>query len=655
MRTIAITLIIGAVMLCGVVASELSPEQREALNTAERHWEQGNFTEVETTLQVLRNPENDAALQRQVGTFLESQSSERAVMTALMMDNQEMRNNTLFRILNAQLWAAGYKPHEFDMMLGKAEITALFLTGTFRDAGYGSIAASYFRAGKSDLAWQAVEKIDVERYVGALEGFHRAIYSAPVTNETMTGNAVRFRELVDTIESPQIRAMMLLNLVVLYTERTDEKLSLLSGSFGVHHARITRISDTLKAELREKRLEVLDEALALILSLPDTTDKVRQLQRVRIFYRADHHRDKSEALSPVILATIGNIENAQARFSLYSELFHPTLPNAREILGKMHAIAEETDTAANWLALLRSYSWSVRPEQPDSLEILDKMLAIADRSKQDEFWQTFFRSGLRSAPFVDKPHADALLDKMQAISDRLENGSQFIKDFQIRLFPQYLSTLISVSEHWERLDKPEAVEIFEKMLALVEKTDSHSQWNSLMTIAPRMPGMTSERLNELDTRRNNAFNRMRQTAQNISDPRRRIESLRHHVRRHPNPREQDHVLLKDIVEIILSTDGDISRVFPQHEIQSVMFRLRDNGLVQEAAELALSPRIPDAWKPDFARIALQMLRNINATELEAQKDGIQTLIDSIPSVQRIPEVNEINRLLERFNTSREGL
>ena len=98
MRNIAVALIVGSAVICNAAASELSPQQFETLMIAERHWEQGNFTEVEATLQVLRNPENDEALRAQVETFLTDRSSERAVMTALMMHNETWRNRSLFHI-----------------------------------------------------------------------------------------------------------------------------------------------------------------------------------------------------------------------------------------------------------------------------------------------------------------------------------------------------------------------------------------------------------------------------------------------------------------------------------------------------------------------------------------------------------------------------
>ena len=194
-------IIILILLLFTVTASAMSPQQHEALRIAERLWVQGKFAEITETLAPLRNAEMDGALQQQVETFLASQSSERAVITALMIDDQTMRNRNLFRILDQQLYATTYMPEKFDMMLGKAEKTALFFTDTFRDDGYANIASAYFRVGKSESAWEAVKKIDAERHFAGRSNLATNIRFMPDTNEKLE-NAKQFRALIDAIQSP---------------------------------------------------------------------------------------------------------------------------------------------------------------------------------------------------------------------------------------------------------------------------------------------------------------------------------------------------------------------------------------------------------------------------------------------------------------------
>ena len=263
----------------------------EALKIAERYWVQGKFTEVVETLAPHRNSKMDEVFQRQVGTFLENQSSERAAMTALMIDDPTMRNSNLLAILSRQLYTTDNTPDKFDMMLGKAEKTAQFLTDTFRDDGYANIAAHYFRAGKSEPAWEAVKKIDVERHFAGRSGIAASLCFHSDTNEKLK-NAERFRALIDTVQSPQTKATMLVSLAELYIERTD-------------------VSEPLASEFRKGRMKTLDEATALLLSLPDSdeTDERTETTSASVL---DREQWKNNVYTPIAHAMYqaGNYSSA---------------------------------------------------------------------------------------------------------------------------------------------------------------------------------------------------------------------------------------------------------------------------------------------------------------------------------------------------------
>ena len=423
-------IIINTAVLWVAVGMTLSPQQFEVLKTAEKQWGQGRFTEVSETLAPHRDPETDEALQEQVERFLTSQSSERAVMAALMIDDQSLRNQVLFRILNQQLYASYYMPEKFDRMLGKAEMTAQFLTGTLRDDGYANIACEYFRTGKYGLAWEAIKKIDAERYFAGPSNLFMMI-RFPGTNEIMLDNANRLRTLINTIQSPSTKATALMRLVASYTERTDEKNALLS-SLGMYSTRTTVVPETLALEFREKRQEILKEATQLLLSLPDSADKVRQLQQARVFYLADAREAEAKVLYPVIQTIIENIQDASQRFRLYAELFRPELQGAAELLEKMQTLAEQTDQKDSWRTLFQSYSSFHHPDQTEGLAVLEQMEDILDR--------------LEKYP-MEKGFGD----------------HQFITNSRLSLSLSYLRLY--------HLGQPDAADILEKIQANVRKID----------------------------------------------------------------------------------------------------------------------------------------------------------------------------------------
>ena len=608
MRSNALVLFVSTVMFFGAAAPAQTPQQRLALIIAEEHWIDGNFLAVRETLKVHRDPESDKEFLGQVGTLLENQSSERAVMVALMIHDDTLRNRTLLGIMNRQLYAPSYMPEKFDMMIGKAEKTAQFLTDVYRDSGYAGIASNYFGAGKSESAWEAMKQIDAERFYAGQPSLVSAavmIHRRTDTNEKALDNAKRFREWIDAVQAPGTKAKLLLNLVALYTEHSAEKAQMRKelglSSFAIE------VPEAFKVEFQKKRLEVLEEASALILSLQDTPEKVRYLQQTRHFYHADGLADKAKVLDEIVLTTIENIDDAAQRFRFYAELFDPHRPDAAELLEKLLAFAEQANQVDIWRTLFEVYSKSYSPNRPNALEVLDKMYTILERMEKT----------LRADGFRDGNH---------------------------HIYTRYCDTLF---RHYVQSFNPhrsDTAEILERLRTLAGKLEGTSYERTIITLERRIVAVSAdseERRNELDKIDNELFEKDRRAILDIGDQWQRLEALKRFAN-HPTAKltaEQNRIIQQDILEILFTTDGRLNDASRHHEMLSIFYRLRDQNRqgqddkMQEAIELFLDPRMPDAWKPSLVEIVMQAFFHLDNGKFETRKEDFWKMLDLLESPQ----------------------
>ena len=332
------------------------------------------------------------------------------------------------------------------------------------------IAATYFQTGQSESAWETLKKIDADLLFAEHSNIAAVIRLMPDTNEKLE-NAERFRKLIDAVQSPQKKAMMLMSLLDLYIERAI-------------------VPEPLKSEFKKKRQETLEETATFLLTLPDSASKVQQLHRVRRYYQNYGQDAKSQALYADILTAIENIEDVQQQFFLYADLFRMEPQDTVEFLEKMHVIAEQANRADFWRTLFSSYaslfstySGSLRPNQPDAFEIFEKMQIALERMEQILKVEGF-ADGLRQTRYQEyhetlfplyaniyHTHAGQpeMRQKILTAIERIENASQ-----QFRIY----ETLF-------RADQSDSVEIFERMRQIAEETNSH--WNTLLAYERRLP------------------------------------------------------------------------------------------------------------------------------------------------------------------------
>ena len=381
MRKIVIVLITCAVMFGGTTVQAQSIELLDALKIAEERLKQGEhdhaFDSLKAVLSAASAAPLNVALGELVQELLENRQSGGAVVAAQAIDDQETRNRILFDILQRQCYATTYKPSEFDLMIGKAEQTALLLTGEFRDQGQVILASHYARVNEFDRALEIVKRIKngdirdkgyevlattyvrVRKFDRALEtvkqvanterrdhiltaydpysGRNNLIPALSRTQEPKTEEDEKMiLEMVALVQTPFLKAMALLELCDFYDGR--------SGFWSMY----TKMS---VADSQQKRLALLREAVEILLPLPHDVTRCELLLNIYIRHLSSAQHTEADRLLNIVLESIAGIEDKSNQFFFYFLFFrnrdiHLRQPDwwlPADTWEKMLSLAEDTD------------------------------------------------------------------------------------------------------------------------------------------------------------------------------------------------------------------------------------------------------------------------------------------------------------------------
>jgi hypothetical protein len=372
------------------------------------------------------------------------------------------------------------------------------------------------------------------------------------------------------------------------------------GALSPQGARPSRGSVALGDELKKKRLEVLEEATPLILSLPDSVDKARLLRQASLFYLADKRGNEAKALYPVILTIIENIENVHERFQLYAELFQPDHPNAAGILEKMHTIAEQTDLADHWRTLFSSHSRCIQPdpyspllrlEPADALVILEKMEAALERMEKSLI--------VREDGFID-------------------GNRQFVTKSRQDISLKYLS--------FYRPDQPGAAEILEKIQASTAKIDDpfsqmvvlFNLWTRYARSFPSTPHRKEAFDKALNAILNEDVQRMTRLGWMIGD----------------TSEEETDLFVDAVMEFVSSPNiSDTEKGQVSHLMEQINRKLLEQKKFDKAVELASFPQITDVSRKSLRSDMMYALILLEDAEFETRKDDFWKLFDLIETPQ----------------------
>jgi len=289
----------------------------------------------------------DEALYELVKRFLETRQSDKAVIAARHISDRVSRNAVLLSILFSQCDAIRRNPEEFDLMIGKAEKTALLLTGRWRDEGYAFIAQRYYFAGKHDLAvatWKKVEDAECRDH-SLISTFYI------VANHSTQEQEKQLFDLTALLQTPSRKARALCQLAAFYRTQEAQKID--------------------ETDSKRKRFEALQEAKELLLSLPENAAMLLEIYQ--------HYRDDKRDTEAVLTEE----PNAAERFRLLRGTLHSWITPKDVMIDKLVAAAREIPEQ-NPRARLNAFWETARsadihggsPER--AREILDETIAYAE-------------------------------------------------------------------------------------------------------------------------------------------------------------------------------------------------------------------------------------------------------------------------------------